>query len=217
MKDASAEPLLNMTGGLMLGLPSSTVVKGTLASIKTHNLSHQILSASDIEKRFPVFFAAHGLSSNEKSDVTSYLELNEEDVDTKSKAILEEAIRSDSVVGILEHEAGYLVPELCVDSHLSMAEEYGAELRFGESLISWTGGGKIDEDLKSSERHTTDTEEVITVITDRGIYTTNKIILSVGAWAPELYGNCLPANLKLHAERRVLYWLVLANSIHYCQ
>jgi hypothetical protein len=33
---------------------------------------------------------------------------------------------------------------------------------------------------------------------------TKKIVLSVGPWAPELYGDsiCLP----LHVERRVLYW-----------
>lgn len=31
-----------------------------------------------------------------------------------------------------------------------------------------------------------------------------KIVLSVGAWAPQLYGSHIP--LPLHVERRVLFW-----------
>ena len=47
--------LLNMTGGLMIGLEDSEVVQGTLASIRTYGLPHEILSTEDIRRRFPAF------------------------------------------------------------------------------------------------------------------------------------------------------------------
>ncbi|HEY2933724.1 MAG TPA: N-methyl-L-tryptophan oxidase [Acidobacteriota bacterium] len=45
--------LLTITGGLMLGSPDGQVFAGSLRSATEHNLSHEILEASDIAKRFP--------------------------------------------------------------------------------------------------------------------------------------------------------------------
>lgn len=47
------EPLLNMTGGLMIGMPDSTVILGTLASVREHSLPHEILDANTIHARYP--------------------------------------------------------------------------------------------------------------------------------------------------------------------
>ena len=41
-----------------------------------------------------------------------------------------------------------------------------------------------------------------------GVYFARKLVLSVGAWAPQLYGqnDALRALVPLHIERRVLFW-----------
>src|SRR5262245_7894052 len=51
----SGTRLLELTGGLMLGLPDGGVVKGTLASVRTHGLPHELLEAPEIRRRFPAF------------------------------------------------------------------------------------------------------------------------------------------------------------------
>ena len=52
---STSEGLIKMTGGLMIGLPSSEVIMGTIESIKSHNLTHEILTAAEIRTRFPAF------------------------------------------------------------------------------------------------------------------------------------------------------------------
>lgn len=47
--------LLVMTGGLMIGPPDGVLVPGALTSAKTHHLPHELITASDIEARFPPF------------------------------------------------------------------------------------------------------------------------------------------------------------------
>jgi len=54
------EPLLHMTGGLMIGSESSEVVRGTIASVQYHSLPHEILTATEINERFPCFNVADG-------------------------------------------------------------------------------------------------------------------------------------------------------------
>ena len=46
--------------GLMIGLPTSAVVKGTLKSVADHNLAHEVLTAEEIINRFKVFQPAKG-------------------------------------------------------------------------------------------------------------------------------------------------------------
>lgn len=147
------EPILTMTGGLMIGLPESTVVTGTLKSVQTHSLAHEVLSAAEIRQRFPAF------QPNENE------------------------------IGILEKEAGYLVPELCVQAHCELAETHGAELHFEEPMISWTA-----------------LTHGVEVTTSKGTYTAKKLVLTVGAWAPELYGQSISELMPLTASRRALFW-----------
>jgi sarcosine oxidase len=52
---AAGEPLLTLTGGLMLGEAGSQVVAGSMRSAREHNLPHEILDAAEIRRRFPVF------------------------------------------------------------------------------------------------------------------------------------------------------------------
>lgn len=117
----------------------------------------------------------------------------------------------DDEIGLLEKEAGYLVPELCVDAYRNMAERYGAELHYDEKVISWHTE-KCNIDLGDAIVE----EDIVFVETSSGnTYLTKKFIISAGPWAPELYGNQLPdgkAN-KLSVERRVLFWFEPTNGL----
>lgn len=51
----TGQDLLTITGGLMIGLPSSSVVSGSTESARKYNLPHEILDAVEIRRRFPAF------------------------------------------------------------------------------------------------------------------------------------------------------------------
>ena len=144
------EDLLHLTGGLNLGRPDSDVITGTLASVRTHNLPHEYLTAADIRRRYPAFTP------------------------------------DDDIVGVAEGNAGYVVPEAAVRTHLRLAAQHSATLRYNEAVLSWQAhaGG-------------------VSVTTDQHTYTADHLILSPGAWAPELMADL---GLPLHVERRVLLW-----------
>ena len=56
----SGRRLLQITGGLMIGSPTSDVVSGTLRSAREHHLSHEVLDAAEIHRRFPPFVPPGG-------------------------------------------------------------------------------------------------------------------------------------------------------------
>jgi len=149
------EPLLTMTGGLMIGTPSSDVITGSIASAKLHNLPYELLSAQQVRSRFPAF-----------------------------------QLRDDEV-GVFESEAGYLVPEACVETHMQVAAEHGATLLFEESLASW---------------HEEEPGVVVVTTESGNKYRAKKVILSVGAWAEDIYAKDIKQVLPLHVVRRVLFW-----------
>jgi len=45
--------LLTITGGLMIGSPDSWLVRGSLASARSHGIYHELLDAKEIHKRYP--------------------------------------------------------------------------------------------------------------------------------------------------------------------
>jgi sarcosine oxidase len=51
-KAAGAE-LFRQTGGLMIGAPDSTLVRGAKLSADTHGLAYEMLSAAELRRRFP--------------------------------------------------------------------------------------------------------------------------------------------------------------------
>ena len=55
-------PLLRTTGGLMLGHPDSGVVAGALRSARAHALPHEVLTAEEVRRRFPVLEPAPGMA-----------------------------------------------------------------------------------------------------------------------------------------------------------
>ncbi len=55
LERASGRLLLMITGGIMIGAPDSDLVRGSLESARTHHLTHEVLDARAIRRRFPVF------------------------------------------------------------------------------------------------------------------------------------------------------------------
>ena len=90
-------------------------------------------------------------------------------------------------VALYEAKAGFARPELTVSAHLTLAENTGATLQFGEEVIEWaeTAGG-------------------VTVRTARGTYTAGQLVICPGAWAPQLLADF---GVPITVERQVLYWL----------
>ena len=55
LAEESGRSLLRRTGTLMLGPPDSPVVAGSLESAREHGLEHQLLDATELRRRYPVF------------------------------------------------------------------------------------------------------------------------------------------------------------------
>jgi glycine/D-amino acid oxidase-like deaminating enzyme len=130
---------------------------------------------------------------------------------------------ADSDVAVLDYEAGYLDPEQCVAAYRALAERRGAQLHYGEAVLSWrlvnrnlpsvdnniesnSGGANQSGDRANTVEAEEGSEEVYEVVTSLGrVVYCRQLVLAVGAWAPELYGAQLP--LRQYVERRVLYWM----------
>ncbi len=93
----------------------------------------------------------------------------------------------DGMVGLFEEQAGYLVPEACIEAHLQVAERNGAELRFGDGVDDWYKDGS------GFGVHTSaGTREAAT-----------HVVLTPGAWLPGLLPD---VELPLAVERVALFW-----------
>lgn len=61
LEATSATTLFRQTGGLMLGLPDSVLVRGARLSAELHGLPHDVLSATEVVQRFPAFRPEPGM------------------------------------------------------------------------------------------------------------------------------------------------------------
>jgi sarcosine oxidase len=89
-------------------------------------------------------------------------------------------------VALYEEKAGFVRPEESVRAHLDRAASLGAELRFEEPVLSWEALG-----------------EGVRVETHAGSYEAERLVISPGAWAPQLLADL---GIPLVVERQVMYW-----------
>jgi sarcosine oxidase len=89
-------------------------------------------------------------------------------------------------VGLFEHQAGILVPEQCVATHIALARRQTADLRFGETVASWSAGPRG-----------------VSVRTPRGTYDGGHLVCAAGPWTTQVLHDL---GLPLRIERAVLYW-----------
>ncbi|KAA2237781.1 N-methyl-L-tryptophan oxidase [Salinarimonas soli] len=62
LERASGEAVMTITGILEAGHPGSAVVEGSLSASKIHDLTHEVLDAREIGRRFPAFRLPEGWS-----------------------------------------------------------------------------------------------------------------------------------------------------------
>ena len=106
------------------------------------------------------------------------------DVDAMARRYPEFRLERDWVA-LLEHRAGLLLPEACIESCLAGARAGGAELRADEPATRWeAGGGRVR------------------VTTARETYEARHLVIAGGAWMPELLDGLVP----LTVERQMLHW-----------
>lgn len=71
-----------------------------------------------------------------------------------------------------EADAGFIWAERGIHAHVDVAKRLGATIRAGEEMIGWAPDG-----------------DAIRVTTSKGSYLTDRLILSVGPWAPEILAD----------------------------
>jgi sarcosine oxidase len=96
-------------------------------------------------------------------------------------------------VALYEENAGFVRPEETVKAHLDLADSLGANLRFGEPVLSWEAS-----------------EDRVRVETPVGSYEAERLVVSPGAWAPKLLGDL---DLPLEVIRQVMFWYEPTNSL----
>ena len=97
--------------------------------------------------------------------------------------------------GYYEPEAGYLIPENCLNAQLSLAVEHGADLKADERVMSWECTG-----------------DQVTVETTAGTYGATKLIISAGSWINDLFPGH-ESWFKIY--RQVLYWFDIEDKQRY--
>ncbi|MBA2512027.1 MAG: N-methyl-L-tryptophan oxidase [Rubrobacteraceae bacterium] len=89
-------------------------------------------------------------------------------------------------IALFEKRAGFVRPEATVKAHLGRAAALGADLRFGEPVVSWEV-----------------TEWGVRVRTQNGLYEAERLVVAAGAWAGELLSDL---GLPLEVTRQILFW-----------
>jgi sarcosine oxidase len=96
-------------------------------------------------------------------------------------------------VALYEEKAGFVRPEETVKAHLDRASSSGADLRFGEPVLSWEASG-----------------DGVRVETTKSTYEAGRLVISPGAWAPQLLTDL---DLPLEVIRQVMFWYEPKNGL----
>lgn len=89
-------------------------------------------------------------------------------------------------VGVFEAHGGFLFVEAAVQAQANVAVQHGAQLRIGEVVQRWESVG-----------------DDVVVVTDRDTYRAARLVITAGAWAPQLLQAL---GLSLTVLRKPLLW-----------
>ncbi|MEJ2412295.1 MAG: N-methyl-L-tryptophan oxidase [Anaerolineales bacterium] len=93
----------------------------------------------------------------------------------------------EDLMGVYQPEGGFLIPEASTVAYIEAAHQLGGEVHGRETVLSWEPDG-----------------DGVRVITDRDQYLADSLVITAGAWNPQilpiLNGLAIP-------ERQVLAWL----------
>lgn len=101
-------------------------------------------------------------------------------------------LRGDEI-GYFEPGAGFLRPEACIETQLSLAQKLGAQVHTSEIVV----------DCKPMQDGT------VEVITGTNTYSAAKVIVTAGPWIEKLLGESYAAYFKIY--RQVMYWFALST------
>jgi monomeric sarcosine oxidase len=101
-------------------------------------------------------------------------------------------LRGDEI-GYFEPGAGFLRPEACIVTQLTLAAKLGARVVTSEAVI----------DCQPMPDGT------VEVTTNANVYNAAKVIVTAGPWIQKLLGEGYGAFFKIH--RQVMYWFALAG------
>lgn len=146
----SGERLLVITGGVDAAPPDHQVFAGSVDSCRLHDLPHEILTATELNQRFPGYRLP------------------------------------DGHLAVLQPDGGYVMSERGIVAHVEAAMRRGAEVHAREAVTRWEP-----------------TSDGVTVTTDRGSYTADRLVVTAGAWSMGLLD---PLDGRAVPERQVLGW-----------
>lgn len=101
---------------------------------------------------------------------------------------------ADSERGYLEKAGGYVIPEVCKQVQIQEGVRLGGLVHTNEKVLSYKDQGGLVE-----------------VQTNVATYATKKLVLTAGAWMPELLEQKYSSALAV--RRQVLYWFKLAKPV----
>ncbi len=93
-------------------------------------------------------------------------------------------------------EAGYLLPEACIEQHVALAQQQGADLLIHEDAVAWRSDGAS-----------------VTVTTNQREITASTLVLTVGPWAASALGEL---GVSFTVLRKVQLWYA-QNDMSACR
>jgi sarcosine oxidase len=102
-------------------------------------------------------------------------------------------LRGDEV-GYFEAGAGFLRPEVCIETQLNLAKQIGAKVFTSEIVL----------DIKQQK------QDIVEVKTDRETYSAARVIVTAGPWIQKLLGSGYAHYFRIY--RQVLCWFPLVKN-----
>ncbi len=100
----------------------------------------------------------------------------------------------DGDIGYYEPNAGFLRAEECLTAQLSLAAKYAAQINMNERVVSFSEG-----------------RDGVTVKTNLGEYTADRLIISAGPWLSRLLEEKYQKLFTVH--RQVMYWFDIDGPV----
>ena len=92
----------------------------------------------------------------------------------------------DDISSVYQPDGGFVLPEMCIVGHAQAAEEAGATIHTGETVLGW----EIQNDS-------------VSIRTNHEVYSAARLVVTAGAWAAKLVPNVATYAIP---ERQVLGW-----------
>lgn len=100
-----------------------------------------------------------------------------------------------NAMAVYQPDAGFLIPERCIQAHVDRARERGATILTHEQVLEYTTSGGS-----------------VRVQTDHGAYEAAQLVLTAGPWMADL---AVPLRSLLTVERQVLGWFEIADHARF--